>query len=163
MTMSRPKGSKNKKTLLKLAQQAKEMQQKASPPKKRKKFSLSDENEVPQIDSKETDSITAQNTHFVQSEKSPEKLHLRSEKEYIAGLSDKQVEKMKKCKKCGEVILGDPHRVDTYQVTGVSPWHREHPRYVELCGNCAKELSELVDNWLGKDYPTKWEDNEGGY
>lgn len=163
MTVSRPKGSKNKKTLLKLAQQAKEKQQKVSPPEKKKKFSLSDENEVPPIDSKETDSITEQNTHFVQSEKSSEKLHLRSENEYIAGLSDKQVEKMKKCKKCGEVILGDPHRVDTYQVTGVSPWHREHPRYVELCGNCAKQLSELVDNWLGKDYPTKWENNEGGY
>lgn len=78
-------------------------------------------------------------------------------------LTTTQYDKLKNCKKCGKKIISDPYRIDTNLIAGLCSQHRLHPQYVELCRDCAKELSDMVDNWLGVDYPSKWEDKNGGY
>lgn len=170
MPRGRPKGSKNKKTLQKLKQQSSQSIQ-----------------SIQNIQSmqKGMDTTIEQNTHFVQKlsdlnekvnkvnklngvnesylSKHQKSKSCKSESEYLHSLSDKQLEKFKTCRKCGGKIISDPYRVDTNLICGLVSTHRLHPRYVELCKDCAKALSDLVDNWLGENYPTKWENNEGGY
>lgn len=161
--MSRPKGSKNKKTLLKLQVQT-QTPAKVEKAKKTKevkeKFKL---NNMQDIHSDMQDKIE-QKTHFVQKDDEMNKhAKVGNEADYKAKLSEKQLEKLKTCKKCGTKIITDSYRIDTNVLTAISSQHREHPRYIELCRDCAKKLSVIVDNWLGKDYPTKWDNNEGGY
>ena len=52
------------------------------------------------------------------------------------------------CERCGEVIDSSPYRIDTNAITARPEYHRETPRYVNLCSKCSSELSKLVDNWL---------------
>lgn len=70
--------------------------------------------------------------------------------------------KVSVCKRCGEELIVAPCRVDTNMIAGRVSTHREHPRFVTICMKCATELSEVVDKWLGN-YPTKWEDHSDGY
>ena len=53
------------------------------------------------------------------------------------------------CDCCQEEIYSSPHRIDTNVITAqVADYHRESPRWVNLCSKCALGLSATVDNWL---------------
>lgn len=57
-------------------------------------------------------------------------------------------EKYPRCQRCGKIIYCQPFRCDTNLLTGRADYHREAPRYIELCSDCTMELSRLVDEWL---------------
>lgn len=53
------------------------------------------------------------------------------------------------CDCCKQEIYCQPHRIDTNILTAqIADYFRETPRWVQLCGECAKKLSNVVDNWL---------------
>lgn len=162
--MSRPKGSKNKKTLEKELQaqdnklKKNEWKPSVSPETKDSKAIEQKQNDPKQVST----SYIEENTDFVQYPNQTNK-NPKTELDYLNKLDKKQLDKLKECKKCHGKILADPYRIDTNLIAGLVSTHREHPRYVDLCAKCAKELSDVVDNWLGEDYPTKWEDNSNGY
>ena len=52
------------------------------------------------------------------------------------------------CERCGKFIDSSPYRIDTNAITARPEYHRETPRYVNLCSKCSSELSKLVDDWL---------------
>ena len=52
------------------------------------------------------------------------------------------------CERCGAIIDGSPYRIDTNAITARPDYHRETPRYINLCAKCSRELSEIVDKWL---------------
>lgn len=53
------------------------------------------------------------------------------------------------CDCCQQEIYCQPHRIDTNILTAqVAEYHRESPRWVNLCTKCALQLSETVDSWL---------------
>lgn len=166
--MGRPKGSKNKKTLEK-EQKFHLVDTKTTPTKVEWKPSIP----APTKDSKQAEEdlnnlkqastpFIEEKTDFVQYPNQTNK-HADNEQNYLSKLDKKQLDKLKECKKCHGKILADPYRVDTNLIAGLVSTHREHPRYIDLCSKCARELSDLIDNWLGEDYPTKWEDHSNGY
>ncbi len=53
------------------------------------------------------------------------------------------------CDCCQQEIYCQPHRIDTNMISAqVADYHRESPRWVNLCSSCAKKLSDTVDKWL---------------
>lgn len=53
------------------------------------------------------------------------------------------------CDCCHKEIYCQPHRIDTNILSAqVADYYRDSPRWVELCNDCAKELSSVVDTWL---------------
>lgn len=53
------------------------------------------------------------------------------------------------CDCCQQEIYCQPHRIDTNMISAqVADYHRESPRWVNLCSSCAKKLSNTVDKWL---------------
>ena len=69
----------------------------------------------------------------------------------------KPVDKKIECPKCHGVSNLDLIMIDTNRITGISDFHREHPRRVHLCRDCCKELSQVVDEWLGEDIKCKFD------
>ena len=59
------------------------------------------------------------------------------------------------CERCGKEIYSEPRKIDTNMLTGMADYYRESRRYVRLCDECCKELSEIVDEWL-------WMKEKGG-
>lgn len=165
--MSRPKGSKNKKTLEKESQLKNSKLNKSD--KSTWKPSLTaepkDYGTIKQELNKSKQAFITyieENTDFVQYPNQMNK-QPKDEQNYLDKLDKKQLEKLKECKKCKNKIVADPYKIDTNLIAGLVSTHREHPRYINLCRQCAKELSDMIDNWLGEDYPTKWQDNSDGY
>ena len=62
--------------------------------------------------------------------------------------TDKELGKMNKCCKCGSIIKCDGVKIDTNYICGIADYHREHPRRVVLCRECAMKLSKVVDKWF---------------
>ena len=69
----------------------------------------------------------------------------------------KPVDKKIECPKCHGISNLDLIMIDTNRITGISDFHREHPRRVYLCRDCCKELSQVVDEWLGEDIKCKFD------
>lgn len=53
-----------------------------------------------------------------------------------------------RCERCGQEIKSEPRRIDFNILTGVADYHRATPRYLKMCNDCCKELSQIVDKWL---------------
>lgn len=75
------------------------------------------------------------------------------------GFTDKEWDKLPVCPKCKLKSKTELIRIDTNYICGITHYHREHPQYICICRSCAKKLSDVVDKWLGKEYPIKWEIN----
>lgn len=69
----------------------------------------------------------------------------------------KAVDKKIECPKCHGISNLDLIMIDTNRITGTSDFHRDHPRRVYLCRDCCKELSRVVDEWLGEDIKCKFD------
>lgn len=175
--MSRPKGSKNKKTLELEKEKAKEMtisineetssqtnmennlggvnEEKNTSPKNIKNLPENYENTLPEnILTEDNSTHSSDEGDFeYENELPPEPSRMRSKS---------NEKKVSICKRCGKELIVTPCRIDTNMIAGRVSTHREHPRFVTICMECATELSEVVDKWLG-DYPTKWEDHSDGY
>ena len=162
--MSRPKGSKNKKTLEKeLQAQDNKLKKNEWKPSVNPETKDSKATEQKQDKAKQASTLyIEEKTDFVQYSNQTNK-NAESEQNYLKKIDKKQLDKLKDCKKCHGKILADPYRIDTNLIAGLNSAHREHPRYINLCRKCARELSDLIDNWLGEEYPTKWQDHSDGY
>lgn len=57
-------------------------------------------------------------------------------------------EKYDHCERCHCIIKYQPYTADTNAVTGKSDVHRNVPRIVKLCSECANKLSKVVDDFL---------------
>lgn len=54
----------------------------------------------------------------------------------------------RKCDRCGKEIYCDPYKIDTNMLTGKAEYWRNIPRRLSVCGECAKELSDLVEKFF---------------
>ena len=53
------------------------------------------------------------------------------------------------CDRCHKKIISGERDINLTYLTGMAPWHRMVSlEKVCLCGDCAKELNMLIDNWL---------------
>lgn len=53
------------------------------------------------------------------------------------------------CDRCHKKIISGERNINLTYLTGMTPWHRTVSlEKVCLCGDCAKELNMLIDNWL---------------
>ena len=53
-----------------------------------------------------------------------------------------------KCERCSSPIYCEARKIDTNVITGMADYHRTSVRYVRLCDKCCRELSGIVDKWL---------------
>lgn len=175
--MSRPKGSKNKKTLLKEAEALERLQRvKGIPDTKR-------ENENPpaqhmgmdsRIDGNSTGSIRSNNNDSVSADSDSSSnndsgivnvLHNdvdtidtvnventenqgSQENQEIQENKKKKEKEYLKCERCSSPIYCEARKIDTNVITGMADYHRTSVRYVRLCDKCCRELSGIVDKWL---------------
>ena len=170
--MSRPKGSKNKKTLELEKEKAKEkeitvsineqtslqidMENNSGGVNKEKNTSPENIKILPEnytSPENNLDQPLSEDNFEYENELPPEPSRMRSKS---------NEKKVNVCKRCGKELIVTPCRIDTNMIAGRVSTHRGHPRFVTICMECATELSEVVDKWLG-DYPTKWEDHSDGY
>lgn len=175
--MSRPKGSKNKKTLLKEAEALERLQRIEGIPDARR------ENENPptqhvgmdsRINGKHDGSIRSNDNAGVSVDSGsnsnndsgvPDVLHNNvdtidtvnvenAENQEIQENQGNQENKKKKekeylkCERCSSPIYCEARKIDTNVITGMADYHRTSVRYVRLCDKCCRELSEIVDKWL---------------
>lgn len=74
-------------------------------------------------------------------------------------LTQAQYDKLPECNHCHKKIVSGERNINLTYLTGMAPWHRNVGLdRVCLCGNCAKELNEVIDSWLindGKGVPVK--------
>ena len=175
--MSRPKGSKNKKTLLKEAEALERLQRVEGIPDARK------ENENPpaqhmgmdsRIDSNSTGSICSNNNDSVSADSDSGSnndsgivnvLHNdvdtidtvnventenqgSQENQEIQENKKKKEREYLKCERCSSPIYCEARKIDTNVITGMADYHRTSVRYVRLCDKCCRELSGIVDKWL---------------
>lgn len=54
----------------------------------------------------------------------------------------------RKCDRCGKEIYCEPWKIDTNILTGKAEYWRSIPRRLSVCGECAKELSDLVEKFF---------------
>lgn len=175
--MSRPKGSKNKKTLLKEAEALERLQRVEGIPDVRK------ENENPPaqhvgmdsgIDGNNTGSIWSNNNNSVSADSDSSSnndsgivnvLHNdvdtidtvnventenqgSQENQEIQENKKKKEKEYLKCERCSSTIYCEARKIDTNVITGMADYHRTSVRYVRLCDKCCRELSGIVDKWL---------------
>lgn len=57
-------------------------------------------------------------------------------------------EKYIHCDRCNALIYSQANQVDTNLLTGRADYWRSSSRYVHLCDSCSKELSNIVDKFL---------------
>ena len=131
--MGRPKGSKNKKTL--------ELQ---------KAFIFQTKENVTQTPTETPSDLNISNEDNVTTveEKKSVKTAIKPGKTYEV------------CDKCKTNIYCSPIRINLSHLTGQATWHRRCKLdQLKLCNACAKELNELIDNWILKDHPEyiKWD------
>ena len=175
--MSRPKGSKNKKTLLKEAEALERLQRVEGIPDARR------ENENPPaqhmgmdsgIDGNSTGSIRSNNNDSVSADSGSSGnndsgivnvLHNdvdtidtvnventenqgSQENQEIQENKKKKEKEYLKCERCSSPIYCEARKIDTNAITGMADYHRTSVRYVRLCDKCCRELSGIVDKWL---------------
>ena len=175
--MSRPKGSKNKKTLLKEAEALERLQRVEGIPDARR------ENENPPAQHMEMDSgingtrdgsIRSNNNDSVSVDSDGSSnndsgivnvLHNdvdtidtvnvedtenqgNQENQEIQENKKKKEKEYVKCERCSSPIYCEARKIDTNVITGMADYHRTSVRYVRLCDKCCRELSEMADKWL---------------
>ena len=175
--MSRPKGSKNKKTLLKEAEALERLQRVEGIPNTKR------ENENPpaqhmgmdsRIDGNSTGSIRSNNNDSVSADSDSSSnndsgivnvLHNdvdtidtvnventenqgSQENQEIQENKKKKEKEYLKCERCSSPIYCEARKIDTNVITGMADYHRTSVRYVRLCDKCCRELSGIVDKWL---------------
>ena len=175
--MSRPKGSKNKKTLLKEAKALERLQRVEGIPDARR------ENENPPaqhmgmdsgINGKHDGSIRSNDNAGVSVDSGsnsnndsgvPDVLHNdvdtidtvnventenqgSQENQEIQENKKKKEKEYLKCERCSNPIYCEARKIDTNVITGMADYHRTSVRYVRLCDKCCRELSGIVDKWL---------------
>ena len=175
--MSRPKGSKNKKTLLKEAEALERLQRVEGIPDARR------ENENPPaqhmgmdsgINSNSTGNIRSNNNDSVSADSDSSSnndngivnvLHNdvdtidtvnventenqgSQENQEIQENKKKKEKEYLKCERCSSPIYCEARKIDTNVITGMADYHRTSVRYVRLCDKCCRELSGIVDKWL---------------
>ena len=72
-------------------------------------------------------------------------------------MSAKKATDEPKCDRCGQV-LNTRYNLNPGIMTSKAPWHRDMPPKAAVCGDCAKELSDLIDKWWLKVGKTKFEE-----
>ena len=175
--MSRPKGSKNKKTLLKEAEALERLQRVEGIPDARRE----NENPLAQhvgmdsgIDDNSTGSIRSNNNDSVSADSDSSSnndsgivnvLHNdvdtidtvnventenqgSQENQEIQENKKKKEKEYLKCERCSSPIYCEARKIDTNAITGMADYHRTSVRYVRLCDKCCRELSGIVDKWL---------------
>lgn len=175
--MSRPKGSKNKKTLLKEAEALERLQRVEGIPDTKR------ENENPpaqhmgmdsRINGKHDGSIRSNDNAGVSVDSGsnsnndsgvPDVLHndvdtidtVNKESTENQGTQEnqenqenkkKKEKEYLKCERCSSPIYCEARKIDTNVITGMADYHRTSVRYVRLCDKCCRELSGIVDKWL---------------
>ena len=169
--MSRPKGSKNKKTLLKEAEALERLQRVEGIQDARR------ENENPpaqhvgmdsRINGKHDGSIRSNDNAGVSVDSGGNSnndsgvtnvLHndvdtidtVNVENTENQGTQENKKKKEKeylKCERCNSPIYCEARKIDTNVITGMADYHRTSVRYVRLCDKCCRELSGIVDKWL---------------
>lgn len=53
-----------------------------------------------------------------------------------------------KCDRCGKEIYCEPWKIDTNMLTGKAEYWRNIPRRLNICSECAEELSDLVEKFF---------------
>lgn len=123
--MSRPKGSKNKKTLEREKQTLFEIVEK--PPEKAMIF-------VTKTKNSEEDNIPI----------------VEEKKSSIEPSKPRKV--MVICDKCHKDIYCSPITINLSHLLGQASWHRDCKlERINLCTDCGRELNTLVDKWILKD------------
>lgn len=175
--MSRPKGSKNKKTLLKEAEALERLQRVEGIPDARR------ENENPPAQhmgmdsgingnrdgsirsndnagvSVDSDSSSNNNSGIVNvlhndvdtiDAVNVENTENQGSQENQGNQENKKKKEKEylKCERCSSPIYCEARKIDTNAITGMADYHRTSVRYVRLCDKCCRELSGIVDKWL---------------
>lgn len=175
--MSRPKGSKNKKTLLKEAEALERLQRVEGIPDARSKNenphaqhmgmdSGINGNSIGSIRSNNNDSVSADSDSSSNNDSGiVNVLHNdvdtidtvnvedtenqgNQENQEIQENKKKKEKEYLKCERCSSPIYCEARKIDTNVITGMADYHRTSVRYVRLCDKCCRELSGIVDKWL---------------
>ena len=175
--MSRPKGSKNKKTLLKEAEALERLQRVEGIPDARRKNENAPTQHVGMdsgIDGDSTGSIRSNNNDSVSADSDSSSnndsgivnvLHndvdtidtvnkentenqVSQENQGNQENKKKKEKEYLKCERCSSPIYCEARKIDTNVITGMADYHRTSVRYVRLCDKCCRELSGIVDKWL---------------
>lgn len=59
-----------------------------------------------------------------------------------------KINKYNSCDRCGATIYCEPRRVDSNLLIGLADYHRNTPRYINLCDKCCHELNSIFEDWL---------------
>lgn len=175
--MSRPKGSKNKKTLLKEAEALERLQrvegipdtkrENENPPAQHMGMdSRINGNSIGSIRSNNNDSVSADSDSSSNNDsgivnvlhndvdtidtvnKENTENQGNQENQEIQENKKKKEKEYLKCERCSSPIYCEARKIDTNAITGMADYHRTSVRYVRLCDKCCRELSEIVDKWL---------------
>ena len=175
--MSRPKGSKNKKTLLKEAKALERLQRVEGIPDARRENenppaqhmgmdSRINGNSIGSIRSNNNDSVSADSDSSSNNDSGiVNVLHNdvdtidtvnventenqgSQENQEIQENKKKKEKEYLKCERCSNPIYCEARKIDTNVITGMADYHRTSVRYVRLCDKCCRELSGIVDKWL---------------
>lgn len=159
--MGRRKGSLNKKTIERMEAERLEAE------KQKNIFENDNSNKIQSVDRKffpeinstsKEDNLLGEDENGFEEEKNnkkdnePKKIKEKSKENKI---KNKSKNNSITCERCGKEIFSEPRKIDTNMLTGMADYYRESRRYVRLCGECCKELSKIVDEWL-------WMENKGG-
>ena len=175
--MSRPKGSKNKKTLLKEAEALERLQRVEGIPDARRENenppaqhmgmdSGINGNSIGSIRSNNNDSVSADSDSSSNNDSgivnvlhndvdTIDTVNIENtenqgsqENQEIQENKKKKEKEYLKCERCSSPIYCEARKIDTNVITGMADYHRTSVRYVRLCDKCCRELSEIVDKWL---------------
>lgn len=169
--MSRPKGSKNKKTLLKEAEALERLQRVEGIPDARRESenppaqhvgmdSGIDGNSASSIRSNDNTGVSVNSGSNSNNDSGvTDVLHndvdtidtVNGENTENQGNQENKKKKEKeylKCERCSSPIYCEARKIDTNVITGMADYHRTSVRYVRLCDKCCRELSGIVDKWL---------------
>ena len=175
--MSRPKGSKNKKTLLKEAEALERLQRIEGIPDARRKSEnpptqhvgmdsringnsagsiRSNSNAGVSIDSGSNSNNDSGVTDVLHNDVDTIDTVNREKEEKEESQKNQEIQENKKkkekeylkCERCSSPIYCEARKIDTNVITGMADYHRTSVRYVRLCDKCCRELSGIVDKWL---------------
>lgn len=163
--MSRPKGSKNKKTLLKEAEALEKIRRE----NEKNPNQVVEQMERPSIIHDSINGCNSDTTissnHNWSSDNHDNFINVLhnavgdsdaiKNEEQVKEVEQKETDTKKKkekeylkCERCGSPIYCEARKIDTNVITGMADYHRTSVRYVRLCDKCCRELSGIVDKWL---------------
>ena len=175
--MSRPKGSKNKKTLLKEAEALERLQRVEGIPNTKRENKnpptqhmgmdsgingnstgsiRSNDNAGVSVDSGSNSNNDSGVTNVLHNDvdiintvnkENTENQEIQENTENQENKKKKEKEYLK-CERCSTPIYCEARKIDTNVITGMADYHRTSVRYVRLCDKCCRELSGIVNKWL---------------